>query len=193
MLESHGKPDIDRAVPLAAHLFRSQLIKAMSSAQLTDIGEWVVGLFMDYVEPIPLAGCWIWTGRIDGNGYGNAVIASKSFGAHKLAYLLFIGPIGDKQVVCHRCDVPLCVNSAHLFLGTHADNMRDAFAKNRLKPPPPGRPGLGEDSPRAILRDADVAAIRASTLSDGQLGKRYGVDRKTIAAVRRRKTWKHLP
>lgn len=81
-------------------------------------------------------GCWLWRGAKTSAGYGSFGIdctkhAERTRPAHRVAYVLAHGPIPEGAVVMHACDNPLCVNPAHLSLGTHQDNTLDAIRKGR--------------------------------------------------------------
>ena len=79
-------------------------------------------------------GCWEWAKARDHGGYGRFYTGTVNVGAHRMAWVLAVGPIPNGLCVLHRCDNPPCVNPDHLFLGTIRDNVHDAMKKGR-----PGR------------------------------------------------------
>ncbi len=84
-------------------------------------------------------GCWLWTGALCPNGYGNFTLFAQSVRrerqvvtSHRMAWVLTHGEIPDGLLVLHRCDVRRCCNPDHLFLGTYRDNSRDGIQKRRM-------------------------------------------------------------
>lgn len=78
-------------------------------------------------------GCWIWQGSVRTDGYGQ--ISSKRgkspLHTHRAMWTAVHGLPPSGLFVCHACDVRLCINPEHLWLGTAADNNRDRDLKGR--------------------------------------------------------------
>jgi hypothetical protein len=77
-------------------------------------------------------GCWIWIAARNVHKYGQFNVEGKMLKAHRVSWVLHFGLIPGTLHVLHKCDNPPCVNPAHLFLGTPADNMRDCVTKGRI-------------------------------------------------------------
>lgn len=133
-------------------------------------------------------GCWEWTARRHPLGYGMFRIAGSVQYAHRVSYRLYVDEIPEGMCVCHHCDNPGCVNPAHLFLGTHTDNMRDCNNKGRR----PAAGVFGEKHGMAKLTNAQVVEIRKMR-SEGatqfDIAKEFGVARQTISHILCGDTW----
>lgn len=134
-------------------------------------------------------GCWLWQAGKFANGYGMFNLGRYANGkqhtvqAHRVAYVLATGDIPQGKVVRHSCDVPACVNPAHLLLGTQADNVNDAAAQGHYSVP--------KKYPLK-LSDAQVIEIRTSPETGRSLAKRFDVSTATISGIRRGKRRQHV-
>ncbi len=134
--------------------------------------------------------CWEWLGGRAG-GYGWARFEGKTWRSHRLAYRLEVGPIPEGMCICHHCDNPSCVNPAHLWVGTIADNNRDMTRKGRQVPSylP------GELNGRSILTKNDVLEARrrhARGETAASLAKECGVSATTMQYAINGTTWSHI-
>jgi len=134
-------------------------------------------------------GCWVWKLSRDKNGYGifKGMIGQTLFTkAHRYSYALHTGDMLIGMQALHTCDNPSCVNPAHLFSGTNADNMRDKAEKGRSRVP------KGELNGKAILTERQVLRILKDPRPYVEIAAQYDVKPSTIGSVKQRKSWKHI-
>ncbi|WP_235204121.1 HNH endonuclease [Bordetella bronchiseptica] len=133
-------------------------------------------------------GCWQWKGAKKATGYGNFYLGGKVVGAHCASFRLLVGEIPAGMYVCHSCDTPSCVNPAHLFLGTPAENQADMARKGRAVGVRQGR----EHHPMAKLNTAQVEEIRARRAVGEKLkdiARAFGVTESNVSVVANRRSW----
>jgi len=81
--------------------------------------------------------CWPWQG-VQNNGYGLFRVNSQ----YEAATRWLLGQIRDKplrwgyptidrELACHTCDNPPCVNPIHLYVGTQFENIKDRVTRGR--------------------------------------------------------------
>ena len=133
-------------------------------------------------EPVTESGCWIWTKATSSAGYGQIYKDGRVQYAHRLSYEMHFGEIPKGLMVCHKCDNPACINPAHLFIGTNADNMADMVKKDRSN-------RKGESNPANKLTKEQVLSIRQDSRTTQAIANDYGVVRHTIGDIKRGKIW----
>lgn len=217
------RAQVNRALRIGA--MRSTLERWVSSLRATYpgvrdgfVGASYVSAFMANVDRRGPDECWLWIPGASGKpGYGRySPNRELSDGAHRFAFNAFRGDPGDLCVL-HTCDVRLCVNPSHLFLGTLADNNRDRAAKGRSARGErhwsrsksesvlrgdnhpshlhPERLRRGESHPSAVLTEEKVRDIRQSFTageSKTSIARRLSCGRTTVSRVLNGTYWKHV-
>lgn len=151
--------------------------------------------YSDKIVEVSVSGCWIWMGSAKERGYGQVVSGrispagnSVPEGAHRAAFRSAFGEFDRSLHVCHRCDVPVCVNPDHLFLGTQADNMRDKISK--------GKQVSGSSHGMATMDETTVMRLRSEyvfrIVTYEVLARRHGLTASAVAAAVRGETWKKI-
>lgn len=143
------------------------------------------------------AGCWIWTGRKNDQGYGKLSIANRTEKAHRVSYVIHKGEIPSGLCVCHSCDNPSCVNPEHLWLGTQRENIYDCISKNRDNSSgltAHGCKGMtcGEMHGHHKLTGKQVIEILAASKngeSNVSISRRYPVGRQAIYKITKHLRW----
>ena len=101
--------------------------------------------------------CMLWTGSVR-RGYGQITTRGHAWGqehrVHRLVLQLIWGrKFTPQELVLHRCDVKLCINPKHLYLGTAKQNTADIYARGK-----PYNPTGYKHTPEAIenMRNAKI-------------------------------------
>lgn len=140
------------------------------------------------------AGCWVWTGSMDKDGYGK--VHHYSVGdtrAHRVAFELNSGlplrSLPSSVLVRHTCDNPSCCNPAHLLAGSHQDNTEDKVTRNRHTK------GAGVNTAKVTESDV-LEARRLYRFGDvpvKELCFQFGLSKSSMYYLLKGISWSHLP
>lgn len=142
---------------------------------------------LEKVEILTECGCWIWDGKEHPTGYGRTSVLNETLLAHRVSYCAFKGAIKNGLHVLHRCDVRLCVNPDHLFLGYPQDNVDDMISKGRCSYI------RGSTVWNSKISESEVSEIRdlVRIFSQREVGILYGISQPSVSDIIRGATWLH--
>ena len=89
--------------------------------------------FWEKVSKLGPKDCWLWRGGTSSKGYPRFRSGGKWIRVNRYSYTLHKGVIPRGLVARHTCHNKLCVNPAHLLVGSISDNGRDTRIKNLSK------------------------------------------------------------
>lgn len=127
-----------------------------------------------------LGRCWLWTGAVDKDGYGQIWYKGAQRKAHRVAWLLE-KKAWPNPFALHKCDNPTCVRLAHLFQGTPKDNTADMDAKRR-------RSGKKLNTKQVLIIRKALAEGKRGT--GAALARKYAVSKVTISNIKLGNIWK---
>lgn len=119
----------------------------------------------------PNSGCWLWEASLLKDGYPQFYFNGQNRRATRVSYDLFVGKIPDGMQVCHKCDVPTCVNPDHLFVGTQKENIAYCRTKGRI---------YKKLSKEVIF---DIRAALANGIAQKAIAQAFGVCQATISFI----------
>lgn len=140
--------------------------------------------------PIPESGCWVWLGAVSSGKRGYPVISDKNGLAVKVTRLIWEmlhGSIPEGMFICHKCDVPSCINPDHLYAGTPKQNSADMMKRNRSYL----QKVQGNVRRKRITREQAIA-VMTSTKSLHEMAKEFSLQVGTLSYIRSGRTWKKL-
>lgn len=132
--------------------------------------------------------CWIFKAAKDIWGYGRFNVSGTLVAAHRFSYEIANGPIKNGLLVLHSCDVPACVNPAHLRLGTDKDNSADKMARSPHKGVT--RAKITEDQVRYIR--ANYRKVSPRRGNGAALARELGVSSSVVHNIGSGRTWTHV-
>lgn len=150
--------------------------------------------------------CWIWTGSVALEGYGQIWRLDRHVRATAVAWEFATGtPPAKGLCVLHICDTPACVRNdepgvyeingrllprqGHLVVGTHRDNSLDRDRKGRGGGAPGTANGNVKLTPEIVL---EIRRLRCEGLVFQELATRFGISLTNVQAICRRKIWRHI-